>query len=347
MGAAEGPTRLPRTRARILPDDFLRDRIDLEHARAAGIGKRGVRITRLALIVENQPITGARKACRDDLALLQRAGVVDVETPRAEPHRLIRAHALADDRRFADDDARAVVDEEGLVDRRAGLNVDARFGMRDLGDDAGDHCRAEEIEAMGESAPDDRGDARIAENHFVETSGGRVAGIGRAYIRVEKSARLRDGAGEIVDDVVRLSRDPVFLAVAREEVELAADLLPQDAQHAIEGSRNEDIRCVRRQSIGTEMPGIEDQDKLFDKFDDRGARRQVGEDPSAISARLRGAPQRRELRHDARRADRPRIRLDLTHLMECHRHACGTRAPGRLLYIIKNIVDQHWKGRIT
>ena len=55
---------------------------------------------------------------------------------RAERHRLIEAHALADDRRLADDDAGAVVDEES--DHRSARQdgCRCRLGVRELGDDA-------------------------------------------------------------------------------------------------------------------------------------------------------------------------------------------------------------------
>ncbi len=58
---------------------------------------------------------------------------------RAERDRLIESHALADDGRFADHDAGAVVDEEAFVDRCAGMDVYSGFRMGDLGDDARDH----------------------------------------------------------------------------------------------------------------------------------------------------------------------------------------------------------------
>ena len=50
---------------------------------------------------------------------------VQLEALCAKRDALIELHVLADGRRFADDDAGAVVDEEAAADLRAGMDVDA------------------------------------------------------------------------------------------------------------------------------------------------------------------------------------------------------------------------------
>ena len=48
------------------------------------------------------------------------------EGKRTERYTLIQLHARPDDARFADDDARSMVDEETRSDRCARMNVDSR-----------------------------------------------------------------------------------------------------------------------------------------------------------------------------------------------------------------------------
>jgi hypothetical protein len=50
---------------------------------------------------------------------------------------LINTHALADDRRFADDDAGAVIDEKVRSDVGAGMNVDPRLRTGNVGNQTG------------------------------------------------------------------------------------------------------------------------------------------------------------------------------------------------------------------
>jgi hypothetical protein len=72
---------------------------------------------------------------------------------------VIDAHVAADHRRLADDDARAMVNEEPLFDLGAGVDVDTRQGMGDLGDDPRQQRRAEPVELMRQAVAHDRGDA--------------------------------------------------------------------------------------------------------------------------------------------------------------------------------------------
>src|SRR5208282_3443319 len=100
---------------------------------------------------------------------------VRLETLSAERHRLIKTHALADARGFADDDAGSVIDEKAFVDFGAGMDVDSRLRMGDFADNPGQHRRAEQIELMGEAMPYDGGDARIAEDDLIKATRGGIA----------------------------------------------------------------------------------------------------------------------------------------------------------------------------
>src|SRR5450830_1809702 len=69
-------------------------------------------------------------------AFLQVALRISRKAFGTQRHRLIHAHAFADDGRLADDNAGAVVDEKTGTDCCAGMNVDAGCPVRQFGDDA-------------------------------------------------------------------------------------------------------------------------------------------------------------------------------------------------------------------
>jgi hypothetical protein len=55
---------------------------------------------------------------------------------------VIHGDVVADDRRFSDYDARAMVDEDALANGRAGMNVDIRHKAREPGNEASDKLKA-------------------------------------------------------------------------------------------------------------------------------------------------------------------------------------------------------------
>ena len=63
----------------------------------------------------------------------QRPVLCDIEAFGAQRDMLIELDVFADRRRLPDDDARPVIDEKGIPDHRAGMDVDAgqAVGMRD------------------------------------------------------------------------------------------------------------------------------------------------------------------------------------------------------------------------
>ena len=65
-----------------------------------------------------------RGVVADGRVALSGHGVTVARTERAERHALIELDVVADDRRLADDDAGAVVDEEVFADLGAGVDVD-------------------------------------------------------------------------------------------------------------------------------------------------------------------------------------------------------------------------------
>jgi hypothetical protein len=63
------------------------------------------------------------------------------ETAGPQRHRLIEPYPVADDCGLSDDDAGPVIDEATLADLCAGMNVDPRARVGDLGNDAGNQRR--------------------------------------------------------------------------------------------------------------------------------------------------------------------------------------------------------------
>src|SRR5690554_1795008 len=77
---------------------------------------------------------------------------------RAERDALVELHIIAKDGRLADDDARAVIDEEALTDHGARVDIDPRLSVRGLAHDARDerHAEAQEFvrDAIGRDGLD-------------------------------------------------------------------------------------------------------------------------------------------------------------------------------------------------
>src|SRR5690606_14780933 len=112
-------------------------------------------------------------------AFFQLAVFARRETLGAQGHHLVEPYAVADDGGFADDHARAMVDEEALADGGARVDVDARVRVRDLGHDARKHGHAQPVQYAGQAVMDHRAYAGIAQQHFVYAVRRRVALISR------------------------------------------------------------------------------------------------------------------------------------------------------------------------
>ena len=85
---------------------------------------------------------------------------------------------LADDARFADDHARAVIDEEIPADRRAGMDIDARVAMRVLGHHARQERHLQRVQTMRQPVNADRLEGGIGQHDLLAAARGGVAVIG-------------------------------------------------------------------------------------------------------------------------------------------------------------------------
>src|SRR5690554_1146325 len=113
---------------------------------------------------------------------------------RAERDALVELHIIAEDGRLADDDARAVIDEEALADHGARVDIDPRLSVRGLAHDARDERHAEAQELMRDTIGRDGLNAWIAEHHLFDAARRRITCISRKGIAVRKLAEARDAA---------------------------------------------------------------------------------------------------------------------------------------------------------
>ena len=133
---------------------------------------------------------------------------------RAERHALIDLDVVADHGRFTDNDARAVVNEEVLTDRRARVDVDTGQAVGVLRHDARYQRNAEQKQLVGDSRGKDCVQARIGANDLVLVIGGGVAFIERLNFGFDVFAYLRYFIKEVKGDPLGHLRDRFLIRVA-------------------------------------------------------------------------------------------------------------------------------------
>ena len=112
------------------------------------------------------------------------------EAAGTQRNRLVNAYAVTDHRGFSNHDARAVIDEEAAPDTRAGVNVDAPIGIGYLRDDPGDQRRAKTVQQMRQTMMDDRDNAWIADQDFVDAARSRIARERCLHVQMQCLAKL-------------------------------------------------------------------------------------------------------------------------------------------------------------
>ena len=86
---------------------------------------------------------------------------------RAKGDALVELHVVADHRGFPDDDAGAVIDEEGVSDGGARVDVDARLAVHVFAHHAGDHGHAAHPQLVGNAVHEDGLHGRVGEDHLL------------------------------------------------------------------------------------------------------------------------------------------------------------------------------------
>ena len=108
--------------------------------------------------------------------------LADVLARAAQRNALIDGHIIADDGRFADDHAVAVVDEHPAADLRAGVNLNARLMPGPLAQNAGQQRMAFPIQDVGPAMGLQRFQPGIAQPHLQQRFGRRVPVQDRFFV---------------------------------------------------------------------------------------------------------------------------------------------------------------------
>jgi hypothetical protein len=155
------------------------------------------------------------------------------------------------------------------------VDVDAGQRMRDLGDDPRQQRRAEPVKLMREAVAHDRGDARKAEDNFVDAFRRWIVCERGADVFVEGGADLRQSSGERARDLSRRSRVRIgpIARVLLLERKRQSDLLLERRQSYRKRPSHKSIGVSRVQSRRPEVAGVERGNKVPDKVASRDGRR--------------------------------------------------------------------------
>ena len=123
---------------------------------------------------------------------------------RAERHVLIKLDVVPKNARFANHDARAVINEKPLADLRAGMNVNAGFGMRHFRHHARNERHAAFEKLMRDALVNHDAKAGIAENRFAIARGRRIAFKRGLRVEREQAADIRQRLNQLIGCLLRL-----------------------------------------------------------------------------------------------------------------------------------------------
>ena len=93
----------------------------------------------------------------------------------AQRYTLEKVDVVADDRRFSDDDAHTVVDEELFADARARVDLDTSEKAPNVREQPGGHFRAADVQRVRETVDLAGVESRVREDDLQVADGGRVA----------------------------------------------------------------------------------------------------------------------------------------------------------------------------
>ena len=119
--------------------------------------------------------------------------VIGREMPRSKRDGLIDPHPFANNRGFANYDPRSVIDEKTRTDAGARMNVDARFGVGDLGDQPRHQFRVQKLQYMCDPVMNDGGHAGITDQDLRKAGGGGISEECRTKVADEHSAGFWQG----------------------------------------------------------------------------------------------------------------------------------------------------------
>ena len=134
----------------------------------------------------------------------------------AERDTLVDFDVISDDGRFADDDAGAVVDEEGFADLRRGVDVNSRAVVHVFAHHARQNRHAARLQDMGQAVHGQCTQTGIGQDDFGVTLCGRVALVGGMEIGVDEFADFGEFVEEILGDAFCVVAGRIGMCVACE-----------------------------------------------------------------------------------------------------------------------------------
>ena len=220
------------------------------------------------------------------MALARQTGVTRPGRQRAQRHALIQLDVAADDRRLADDDAGAVVDEEPRADLGAGVDIDTGAAVGVLRHDAGDHGNLPQVQLVGDAVDEDGEQAGVGEDDLLPVGGGGVAVKRGLDVRQQHLLDVGQLRHDSLCDVGGVRR----LALRQRQ----RDLGGQRRLNALQQQRGVVLRRQRHQLGVAEIGGEEQPPQLPEQCDDGAAVRQtqlisVHGDGCALHGRGHGA----------------------------------------------------------
>ena len=201
------------------------------------------------------------------MALARQAGVARPGGQCPQRHALVQLDMAADDGGLADDDARAVVDEEPRPDLCAGVDVDAGAAVGVLRHHAGDHGDAAQIQLVGDAVDEDGEQAGVGEDDLLLVGGGRVAVKGGLNVGHQ---HLLD-AGQLLQYLTGQSSGGKGLILRQRQ----GDLGGEGRLDALQQQRGVVLRRQSHQLRVAEIGGEEQPPQLLDDADDRAPVRQA------------------------------------------------------------------------
>ena len=193
-------------------------------------------------------------------------GMAVARAERAERHALIELDVVADDRRLADDDAGAVVDEEILADLRTGVDVNAGRAVGVLAHDARDERNLALIELVRHAVDEDRVQAGVGEDDLLLAAGGGVAVEVCGHVFHEHRLDLRQAAQEAVAHGARALAQLALVLdrVGKRQVHLLAQVGVDLAEQELRKRLGRDVRHRAAREIRREEHLLQVLDDLDD-----------------------------------------------------------------------------------
>ena len=169
-------------------------------------------------------------------AFLQVALTVGGEAFCTQGDGLVHPHTLANFCRLTNHNTGAVVDEKAGANFGAGVDVDTRHAVCQLGHDTRQQGQAQRIQRVCNAVVDHGQNARVTQQHLVHTARRRVALVGGQHIAVEQAADVRQSGGKTAHGRGGLLLDQAVggLGVAQHIGQFEVGLRQQRMQRGVE-----------------------------------------------------------------------------------------------------------------